>query len=231
MSSPSRTRSSARTRSPLALHAFPETSLLPATSALPATSMAFDETPCTCSVCCILKPPHVTFHCRILRARRPSRPSAKHPGTRLLDLHALRLLAPGALSLRPRETLGLPSCELPSVPVGIEWPFEPIRHVAAARVACRRHRLGRLQTSLPGTTDEEQFAIAAGADGVERLSDAFDEGCIESVVRETLPLDQYRPLADRRQIRKADISPLRNRPHVDQHRAGITLQPRPRIFD
>src|SRR5581483_11405834 len=74
MSSPSRTRSSARTRSPLALHAFPETSLLPATSALPATSMAFDETPCTCSVCCILKPPHVTFHCRILRARRPVRP-------------------------------------------------------------------------------------------------------------------------------------------------------------
>ena len=39
----------------------------------------------------------------------------------------------------------------------------------------------------------------------------------EPIVREALPLHEHGPLADRRQIRKADVGPLRDRTHVDQH--------------
>ena len=69
-----------------------------------------------------------------------------------------------------------------------------------------------------------------GADGPERFGDAVDEGRVQAVVREALPLHQHRPLADRGQIRQADIGPLGNRPHVDQHRVRVTLQPRPCLF-
>src|SRR2546421_484282 len=58
---------------------------------------------------------------------------------------------------------------------------------------------------------------------------ALHEGCVEPVVREALPFDQHRPLADRRQIRQADVGPLGNRPHVDQHRSRVALQARPRL--
>jgi hypothetical protein len=66
--------------------------------------------------------------------------------------------------------------------VGVEWPFEAVRYVAAARIACRRHRLGGLQAPLPRATDEKQFAFAIGADG------------IEGVVRKTLQFDHHGPL-------------------------------------
>src|SRR5512138_552545 len=88
----------------------------------------------------------------------------------------VQLLAP--LSLRPGQPLGLPAAELPSVAFGIEWPFKAVCHVAAARIACRRHRLGSLQAALPGATNEKQFGIAICADGSERFGQTLDEGRI-----------------------------------------------------
>ena len=127
------------------------------------------------------------------------------------------------------KPLGLPAAELPPVTVRIEWPLEPVRHVAAARVACRRHRLGRLQAPCARATDEKQFAVPCRRRWGRGLGEAFDERGVQAVVREALPLHQHGPLADRRQIRQADVGPLRNRPHVDQHRSRVTLQPRPRL--
>ena len=66
--------------------------------------------------------------------------------------------------------------------------------------------------------------------GASASVSALDEGRVEPVVRKALPFDQHGPLADRRQIRQADVGPFRNRPHVDQHRSRVTLQPRPRLF-
>src|SRR2546421_6109743 len=223
MSSPNRTRSMARTLSPLALH-----DALPDTSGLLAPSPTPDTTPCTCSVCCMLLTPARDFSTaasvRPASFRTPTFRNATEWSART-HVDNRRRVSP----LRPRQPLGLPAAELPSVTVGIEWPFEPVRHVATARKACRRHRLGRLQTSLARTTNEKQFAVAVCTNGSERFGDALHEGCVEPVVREALPFDQHRPLADRRQIRQAHVGPLGNRPHVDQHGSRVALQTRPRL--
>src|SRR5262245_24676847 len=170
----------------------------------------------------------MTAHCRISYAGPSLRPSALLFGTQLLTCASASW---AQLTLRPGEAFGLPADGLPPMAVGIEWPLEAIRDVTAARVAGRRHRLGSFQAALPRATDEEQFAFTIGAEGSDRLDDTFDEGCIETVVRKALPFDQHGPLADGRQIRKADVGPFRNRPHIDEYRPRVTLQPRPRILD
>ena len=77
--------------------------------------------------------------------------------------------------------------------IGIEWPFEPVRHVAAARITCRRHRLGRLQASLTRATNKKQFAVTVGAEGSEGFGETLDEGSVQSIVRKALPFDQHGP--------------------------------------
>src|SRR5215471_419431 len=134
------------------------------------------------------------------------------------------------LPLRPRQPFGLPTTELASVTIGVEWPFKPIRHIAAAREARCRHCLSCLQAALARATDEEQLAVAIGTNGSERFGEALDECRIKPVVRKALPFDQHGSLADHRQIREANIGPFRDRTHVDQHRSRITLQTRPCLF-
>src|SRR5215467_8838579 len=180
---------------------------------------------------------NASAHCRLCVHAR-SRPSAytsrnataamplRTPTTLKQTFNYWRVVSP----LRPRQPVGLPTTELASVTIGVEWPFEPIRHVAAARVARCRHCLGCLQTALARATDEEQFAVAVGTNGSERFGEALDECRVKPVVRKALPFDQHGSLADRRQIRQANIGPFRDRTHVDQHRSRITLQTRPCLF-
>src|SRR5215831_1064789 len=120
--------------------------------------------------------------------------ASTHANNAQTNFHYCRVVSP----LRPRQPFGLPTTELASVAIGVEWPFEPIRHVAAARVARCRHCLGCLQAALARATDEEQLAVAIGTNGSERFGDALDECRIKPVVRKALPLDQHRSLADRR---------------------------------
>src|SRR6185436_1074848 len=137
-------------------------------SGLPTCSTVSDGMCCAESICCMVTPardcslPHFS--------RRPSsRPYALTSRSATTGLHVCQSWPP--LTLRPREPLGFPADELPPMAVGVEWPFEAVRYVAAARVACRCHRLGGLQAPLPRATDEKQFAFAIGADGIEGLDE------------------------------------------------------------
>src|SRR4030088_3489858 len=90
MSSPNRTRSMARTLSPLALH-----DALPDPSGLLAPSPTPDGTPCTCSVCCMFLTPARDFSLPHLSGPRSVRTAHIPERDRMACTHARQQSASG----------------------------------------------------------------------------------------------------------------------------------------
>ena len=171
----------------------------------------------------MVEPPHITVRCRIYRASRQSTSVRPH-----IPEREYRLTHSTQRMLTRNWTPAIPA------PRAAPWPSSrrAAPYGGSDRVAPRNRppRCGSAY-SLPPPSPGQPSRLRAperqmknnslsrsAPMGVERFGDTLDEGCVQAIVRKALPLDQHGPLADRGQIRKADIGPLRNRPHVDQHR-------------
>src|SRR5262249_3543003 len=134
------------------------------------------------------------------------------------------------LSLSPGKPSGLPTRNLPSVPVRIQWSLKSVRHIAAATIARRRHHPRSPETPAARTTDEQQFAVLVGANVAQCFAEAFHECGIRTVAGKALPFDKDRPLTDAVEIWEPNVGPLSGRSHIDQAGGLTRLALRPRIL-